>query len=166
MQVDGHRSNSDRHSIREEETTIGPDQPLRGLVVLDLTLARAGPTCARHLSDWGADVIAIQAPGASAEVIASRDGFDYQNLHRGKRAISLDLKSPLGHDAFLRLAKGADVVVENMRPAVKHRLNIAYEDLKAVNPRLVYGSHQRLWPGRPLSARAPASIRSPRASAG
>jgi crotonobetainyl-CoA:carnitine CoA-transferase CaiB-like acyl-CoA transferase len=109
-------------------------------VVLDLTLARAGPTCVRHLGDWGADVIAVQAPGASEEVIASRDGFDYQNLHRGKRAISLDLKSPQGHEAFLRLAAKADVVVENMRPAVKRRLRIAYEDLKRVNPRLVYGS--------------------------
>jgi formyl-CoA transferase len=85
-------------------------------------------------------VISVQAPGASEEVIASRDGFDYQNLHRGKRAISLDLKSARGHEAFLRLAKGADVVVENMRPAVKRRLGIAYDDLKAVNPRIVYGS--------------------------
>jgi crotonobetainyl-CoA:carnitine CoA-transferase CaiB-like acyl-CoA transferase len=114
--------------------------PLTGLVVLDLTLARAGPTCARHLSDWGADVIIVQAPGATAETRASRDGYDYQNLHRGKRAISLDLKSPRGHEAFLRLARTADVVVENMRPAVKHRLGIAYEDLKTINPRLVYGS--------------------------
>ena len=108
--------------------------------MLDLTLARAGPTCVRHLSDWGADVIIIQAPGASDVTRASRDGFDYQNLHRGKRAISLDLKTPSGHEAFLRLARTADVVVENMRPAVKHRLGIAYEDLKVVNPRLVYGS--------------------------
>jgi formyl-CoA transferase len=120
--------------------SIAADQPLAGLVVLDLTLARAGPTCARHLADWGADVISVQVPGASEEVIAGRDGFDYQNLHRGKRAISLDLKSPRGHEAFLKLARGADVVVENMRPDVKHRLRIAYEDLKAVNPRLVYGS--------------------------
>jgi formyl-CoA transferase len=119
---------------------IAADQPLAGLVVLDLTLARAGPTCARHLADWGADVISVQVPGASEEVIAGRDGFDYQNLHRGKRAISLDLKSPRGHEAFLKLARGADVVVENMRPDVKYRLRIAYEDLKAVNPRLVYGS--------------------------
>jgi len=108
--------------------------------VLDLTLARAGPTCARHLADWGADVIIVQPPGASPETIASRDGFDYQNLHRGKRAISLDLKSPAGHEAFLRLAKTADVVVENMRPGVKRRLGIAYDDLKAINPRIVYGS--------------------------
>ena len=94
----------------------------------------------RHLADWGADVIAVQAPGADEAQAASRDNSDYQNLHRGKRAISLDLKSPRGHEAFLRLAATADVVVENMRPTVKHRLRIAYEDLKAVNPRLVYGS--------------------------
>ncbi len=108
--------------------------------MLDLTLARAGPTSARHLSDWGADVIIVQAPSATAETRASRDGYDYQNLHRGKRAISLDLKSPRGHEAFLRLARTSDVVVENMRPAVKHRLGIAYEDLKPINPRLIYGS--------------------------
>jgi formyl-CoA transferase len=120
--------------------TVAAVQPLAGLVVLDLTLARAGPTCARHLSDWGADVISVQAPGASEEVIASRDGFDYQNLHRGKRAISLDLKSPRGHEAFLKLVRRADVVVENMRPDVKRRLRIAYDDLKPINPRLVYGS--------------------------
>ncbi len=116
------------------------EPPLAGLIVLDLTLARAGPTCVRHLADWGADVIAVQAPGGAEEQAAARDGSDYQNLHRGKRAISLDLKSPRGREVFLRLARSADVVVENMRPAVKHRLGIAYEDLKAVNPRLVYGS--------------------------
>ena len=81
----------------------------------------------RHLGDWGAHVIAVQAPGASEEVVASRDGFDYQNLHRGKRAISLDLKSPRGHEAFLRLAAKADVVVENMRPAVKRGLSVKVE---------------------------------------
>jgi crotonobetainyl-CoA:carnitine CoA-transferase CaiB-like acyl-CoA transferase len=117
-----------------------PHQPLHGVTVLDLTLARAGPTCARHLADWGADVIAVQQPGASDEVRAIRDGYDYQNLHRGKRAISLDLKAPRGREAFLRLAKTADVVVENMRPRVKHRLRIAYEDLRPMNPRLVYAS--------------------------
>ncbi len=116
------------------------DQPLSGIAVLDLTLARAGPTCVRHLSDWGADVITIHAPGVSDEAAATRDGSDYQNLHRGKRLISLDLKSPRGHAVFLRLAAAADVVVENMRPGVKNRLGIAYEDLKGVNPRIVYGS--------------------------
>ncbi|HEY2708064.1 MAG TPA: CaiB/BaiF CoA-transferase family protein [Caulobacteraceae bacterium] len=113
--------------------------PLAGIRVLDLTLARAGPTCVRHLSDWGADVICVQAPGGGRDVI-SNDGFDFQNLHRNKRFISLDLKSAKGHAAFLKLVEGADVVVENMRAPVKHRLNVAYEDLKPINPRLVYGS--------------------------
>jgi formyl-CoA transferase len=120
--------------------TIDSDQPLAGLVVLDLTLARAGPTCVRHLADWGADVIAVQAPKAAEAQAGFRDGSDYQNLHRGKRMISLDLKSDKGLAVFLQLVRGADVVVENMRPNVKHRLKIAYDDLKAVNPRIVMGS--------------------------
>ena len=123
-------------------------------MVLDLTLARAGPTCIRHLSDWGADAITIHAPGAGEDVIASRDGSDYQNLHRGKRAISLDLKDPRGHAVFLRLVGSADVVVENMRPRVKHRLRIAYDDLKAVNPRLVYGSISGFGQDGPYGERA------------
>jgi formyl-CoA transferase len=115
--------------------------PLDGLVVLDLTLARAGPTCARHLADWGADVILIQPPDDGGdEVIGRRENFDYQNLHRNKRAMTLNLKTPEGHAAFLRMVAKADVVIENMRVAVKHRLRIAYDDLIAVNPRLVYGS--------------------------
>ncbi|MFI4936142.1 MAG: CaiB/BaiF CoA transferase family protein [Caulobacterales bacterium] len=113
--------------------------PLTGIRVLDLTLARAGPTCVRHLADWGADVVSISAP-VEREALLARDGFDFQNLHRNKRFISLDLKSPDGYAVFLKLVAGADVVVENMRPPVKRRLKVAYEDLKAVNPRLVYGS--------------------------
>ena len=115
--------------------------PLAGLTVLDLTLARAGPTCVRHLADWGADIIRIQPPETGGEdLIGKRDGADYQNLHRNKRVICLDLKSPEGHEAFMKLAGRADVIVENMRTPVKHRLKIAYEDVKAINPRLVYGS--------------------------
>ncbi|MGH7018021.1 MAG: CoA transferase, partial [Caulobacteraceae bacterium] len=113
--------------------------PLAGLRVVDLTLARAGPTCVRHLADWGAEVIAVQPPNGGRELL-SRDGSDFQNLHRNKRFVSLDLKSEKGRAAFLRLIEGADVVVENMRPGVKRRLKIAFDDLKAVNPRLVYGS--------------------------
>ncbi|ARN23954.1 formyl-CoA transferase [Piscinibacter gummiphilus] len=115
--------------------------PLAGLIVIDLTLARAGPTCVRHLADWGANVIRVQAPDdGSEEVIGRRDGSDYQNLHRNKRVVTLDLKSPEGHAAFLALAREADVVVENMRVKVKHRLKVSYEDVRAVNPRIVYGS--------------------------
>jgi formyl-CoA transferase len=115
--------------------------PLARITVLDLTLARAGPTCVRHLADWGANVIRIEPPVGEGEgVTGDRDGFDFQNLHRNKRCINLDLKSPEGHAAFMKLAAKADVVVENMRSAVKHRLHVAYDDVKAVNPRIVYGS--------------------------
>jgi len=127
--------------------------PLAGLRVLDLTLARAGPTCVRHLADWGADVIAVLPPGEGRDVLA-RDGFDFQNLHRNKRFISLDLKSPQGHAAFLKLAERADVLVENMRAPVKHRLKIAYEDLKPINPRLVYGSISGFGQDGPYAGRA------------
>jgi formyl-CoA transferase len=115
--------------------------PLSSLTVLDLTLARAGPTCVRHLADWGAKVIRIEPPASAGEDIGgAREGFDFQNLHRNKRTINLDLKSPEGHAAFMKLAATADVVVENMRASVKHRLHVAYDDVKAVNPRIVYGS--------------------------
>jgi crotonobetainyl-CoA:carnitine CoA-transferase CaiB-like acyl-CoA transferase len=130
------------------------DKPLAGLTVLDLTLARAGPTCVRHLADWGADVIAVQPPTPGEDLIGSRDGFDYQNLHRNKRIISLNLKSEEGHAAFLRLVRKADVVVENMRPEVKHRLKVAYQDLKPINPRLVYGSISGFGQDGPYGKRA------------
>jgi formyl-CoA transferase len=129
--------------------------PLSRLTVLDLTLARAGPTCVRHLADWGADIIRIEPPPTGEEDISGdRDGFDFQNLHRNKRAITLDLKSPEGHDAFMRLAASADVIVENMRAAVKHRLGIAYDEVQAVNPRIVYGSISGFGQDGPYGARA------------
>ena len=129
------------------------DLPLKGVRVLDLTLARAGPTCVRHLADWGADVIAVGPPDGGRDLIA-RDGFDFQNLHRNKRFVSLDLKSDAGHAAFLKLVASADVLVENMRAPVKHRLKIAYEDLKPVNPRLVYGSISGFGQDGPYAHRA------------
>ena len=129
--------------------------PLSGLLVLDLTLARAGPTCARHLADWGADVIRIQPPDdGSEEVIGRRDGPDYQNLHRNKRVIALDLKKPSGYEAFIKLVQRADVLIENMRAPVKHRLKIAYEDLEPINPRLVYGSISGFGQTGPYASRA------------
>ncbi len=137
-----------------EPKSSAAEKPLAGIIVLDLTLARAGPTCVRHLADWGADVIQVQQPSAGEDLIGSRDGFDYQNLHRNKRAISLNLKSPQGHAAFLRLAAKVDVVVENMRSQVKHRLKVAYDDLKAVNPRLIYGSISGFGQDGPYGKRA------------
>jgi len=130
--------------------------PLARLVVLDLTLARAGPTCVRHLADWGADVIRIEPPNiATAEDLAGdRDGPDFQNLHRNKRMVRLNLKSPEGLAAFMRLVATADVMVENMRASVKHRLGIAWDDVHAVNPRLVYGSISGFGQDGPYGARA------------
>jgi crotonobetainyl-CoA:carnitine CoA-transferase CaiB-like acyl-CoA transferase len=128
--------------------------PLTGLVVLDLTVARAGPTCVRHLADWGADVIRVEAPNLPDDLIGGRHGSDFQNLHRNKRTISLDLKSPEGHAAFMRLVQRADVLVENMRVAVKHRLGIDYDAVSAVNPRLVYGSISGFGQTGPYAARA------------
>ena len=116
--------------------------PLAKVKVLDLTLHRAGPTCARQLADWGADVIKIETPGgAKGDAIgASRNGADYQNLHRNKRAMTLNLKSDEGRAIFLKLAETADVVIENYRSDVKHRLGIDYDTVSKINPRIIYGS--------------------------
>jgi len=111
--------------------------------VLDLTRVRAGPTCVRQLGDWGANVIKIEPPEhleASEPPGGPRDGPDFQNLHRNKRSLTLDLKSKEGVAVLRRLAARADVVVENFRPDVKTRLGIDYAALSAVNPRLVYAS--------------------------
>lgn len=127
--------------------------PLAGLRVLDLTLARAGPTCVRHLADWGADVIRVEPPGAADGLGGARDGFDQINLHRNKRGLCIDLKNPAGHAAFLKLAATADILVENMRMQVKHRLKIAYDDLKGINPRLIYASISGFGQTGPYSTR-------------
>src|SRR3954451_4770085 len=119
-----------------------PTLPLDGLLVLDLTAHRAGPTAVRQLADWGADVIKIEPPGeAKGDVLGgNRHGFDFQNLHRNKRGMTLNLKTPEAHAIFMRMAKNADVVVENYRSDVKYRLKVDYETIAAVNPRIVYGS--------------------------
>ncbi len=116
--------------------------PLEHLTVLDLTLHRAGPTCARQLADWGAKVIKIEIPGGpkGEATGANRLSPDYQNLHRNKLNMTLNLKSEEGRAIFLDLCKSADVVIENYRSDVKHRLRIDYEAVAAVNPRIVYGS--------------------------
>jgi len=111
--------------------------------VIDLTLARAGPSCVRTLADWGADVIRVEPPpeeGEAGELVGRRDGSDFQNLHRNKRAITLNLKTDEGRGILMRLAEQADVVVENMRPGVTRRLGVDYESVHKRNPRIVYGS--------------------------
>ncbi|HEY9280011.1 MAG TPA: CaiB/BaiF CoA-transferase family protein [Eoetvoesiella sp.] len=117
--------------------------PLASYRVLDLTRVRAGPTAVRQLADWGADVIKIEQPvdvERETEMGGIRLGPDYQNLHRNKRSVTLDLKTRAGLDVLLRLVDEADVLVENFRPDVKHRLGIDYETLRARNPRLIYAS--------------------------
>jgi formyl-CoA transferase len=114
---------------------------LARFTVLDLTRVRSGPTCVRELADWGANVIKIESPpGVEATLGGPREGGDFQNLHRNKRSMTLNLKAPEGLAAFRRMVKKADVVVENFRPGVKKRLKIDYRTLARVNPRLVYAS--------------------------
>ncbi len=114
--------------------------PLSRFKVIDLTRARAGPTAVRQLADWGADVLKVETPDDAATEVGSRHGFDFQNLHRNKRSLTLDLKDPEGREILKKLVATADVIVENYRPDVKHRLGIDYETLRAINPRLVYAS--------------------------
>ena len=114
---------------------------LARFTVLDLTRVRAGPTCVRQLADWGANVVKIEAPPGPEEPMGGpRDASDFQNLHRNKRSMTLDLKAPKGRAAFKRMVKKADVLVENFRPNVKKRLGIDYATLRKINPRLVYAS--------------------------
>jgi formyl-CoA transferase len=115
--------------------------PLARFTVLDLTRARSGPTAVRQLSDWGANVIKIEEPTSRESPMDDRrHGPDFQNLHRNKRSITLNLKTPEGVAIFKHMAKSADVIVENYRPGVKHRLGIDYETIRKINPRIVYAS--------------------------
>jgi formyl-CoA transferase len=118
-------------------------QALSRFTVLDLTRVRAGPTCVRQLADWGANVIKIDAlmeDAGSEQLGGPRQGSDFQNLHRNKRAIALNLKKPEGLAVFQRMVEKADVIVENFRPDVKGKLGIDYENVRQINPRIVYGS--------------------------
>jgi crotonobetainyl-CoA:carnitine CoA-transferase CaiB-like acyl-CoA transferase len=118
-------------------------QALSRFTVLDLTRVRSGPTCVRQLADWGANVVKIDAlleDAGGEQLGGARSGADFQNLHRNKRAMTLNLKDPRGLDTFKRLVKQADVVVENFRPDVKAKLGIDYESMRQINPKIVYGS--------------------------
>jgi len=117
-------------------------KPLARLTVLDLTRVRSGPAAVRQFADWGANVIKIEEPSATDDDKpgGSAQFADYQNTHRNKKSISLNLKHPKGKALFLELVKQADVIVENYRPSVKFKLGIDYDSLRQVNPRLVYAS--------------------------
>jgi crotonobetainyl-CoA:carnitine CoA-transferase CaiB-like acyl-CoA transferase len=116
---------------------------LSRFTVLDLSRVRSGPTCVRQLADWGANVIKIETPAhldTGEPLGGPREGSDFMNLHRNKRSMTLNLKSPEGVAALKKMVKKADVVVENFRPDVKARLGIDYKTLRKINPRLVYAS--------------------------
>ena len=129
--------------------------PLSKIKVLDLTRVRAGPTCVRQLADWGADVIKIEVPSDGKEAPGgARHGFDFQNLHRNKRSLTLNLKSASAKEIFHKLVELADVVVENYRPDVKNRLGADYETLAGINPRIILGSISGFGQDGPYANRA------------
>jgi len=122
---------------------IAASPALAHLRILDLTRVRAGPSCVRQFADFGADVIKIESPpgvDANENMGGARTGSDFQNLQRNKRSLTLNLKLPQAKEVFARLAKTADVVVENYRPDVKYRLGIDYESLAKINPRIILAS--------------------------
>ena len=130
---------------------------LSRFTVLDLTQVRAGPTAVRQLADWGADVIKVEPPPHLVPEDGpggARHESDFQNLHRNKRSLTLDLKAPEGRSALLRLVERADVLVENWRPGVKARLGLDYATLRAVNPGLVYASISGFGQDGPYADRA------------
>jgi formyl-CoA transferase len=123
---------------------IPASKALEDITVIDLTRVRAGPTCVRQLADWGADVIKVEMPEEPADAgqadVSGRHEADFQNLHRNKRSMTLNLKAPEGLAILRKLIARADIVVENYRPDVKRRLGIDYDSLSAINERLIYAS--------------------------
>ena len=118
-------------------------EALQGLKLIDLTRVRSGPSAVRQFADWGTDVIKVETPDSiegSGDLGGRREGSDFQNLHRNKRSITLNLKSKDGVKILKELIKNSDILVENFRPNVKNRLGINYEILKKINPRLIYAS--------------------------
>ena len=124
-----------------------PSRPgaLSRFTVLDASRVRAGPTAVRLFADMGARVIKLEIPAGAPggdDMIGGRDHnrADYENLHRNKESLTLNMKTPEGVAILRELVKKADVFIENYRPDVKHRLGIGPDDLRAINPRLVYAS--------------------------
>ena len=113
---------------------------LNNICVLDLSRVRSGPTCVRQLCDWGARVIKIEPPEDTSEMGGPRNGPDFQNLHRGKESLTLNLKSKEGKKIFEKLLLTADVVVENFRPEIKYKLGLDYNTLSTLNPAIILTS--------------------------
>jgi formyl-CoA transferase len=131
---------------KKTETTA-EGTALGGIRVLDLSQVMSGPFCTMILADLGADVIKIENPDHGDQTrkswgysVIGEDSRAFLSLNRNKRSVTLDLKSDEGRRTFLELAATADVVLENFRPGVAKRLGVAYEDVRAVNPRIIYAS--------------------------
>jgi crotonobetainyl-CoA:carnitine CoA-transferase CaiB-like acyl-CoA transferase len=118
-------------------------EALKRFTVLDISRVRSGPTAVRFLADWGANVIRVEIPEGTEEgepLAGPNTGSDLQNLHRNKRGITLNMRTPEGLEILKKIVEQADVVVENFRPGVKHKLGVDYEALAKINPRIVYAS--------------------------
>ncbi|RDJ21943.1 CoA transferase [Bosea caraganae] len=134
-----------------------PSTALSKLRVLDLSRVRAGPTCARIFADFGADVIKVESPPGfdpNENMSGARHGYDMQNLHRNKRSLTVNLKTPQGQAILRKLIEGADLLVENFRPDVKDRLGLDFETLHKLNPRLILVSISGFGQSGPYRTRA------------
>jgi formyl-CoA transferase/CoA:oxalate CoA-transferase len=139
------------------------EPPLKGIRVLDMSRVLAGPFCTQTMSDLGAEVIKVEIPGRGDDTRGYPPFINgvssyFMSLNRGKRSVTLNLKTEEAREAFRRIAEKCDVVLENYRPGVTARLGVDYETLKEINPRLIYCSISSfgqtgpyaLWPGYDL----------------
>lgn len=132
---------------------------LDGVRVLDLSRVLAGPYCGMALADMGAEVIKIELPGRGDDArhnapIVNGESAYYMNLNRNKKGITLNLKSEEGKKIFKELVAISDIVIENYRPGVMDRLGLGYEELKKINPAIVYGAVSGFGHYGPYSKRA------------
>ncbi|MBN8868667.1 MAG: CoA transferase [Solirubrobacterales bacterium] len=132
--------------------------PLDGIKVVDFTRLFAGPLCTMTLADMGAEVVKVEGPGGDdarnfGPPFLGGEGMNFMALNRGKRSVVLDLKASEGREAAQKLVADADVVVENFRPGVAERLGIGFDDLRAINPGLVYCSISGFGPAEELGRR-------------
>ncbi len=133
--------------------------PLDGVRIIDLTSVILGPYATQILADYGADVIKVEPPeGDNTRYVAAHRnpgmGANFLHLNRNKRSIVLNLKKPEGHAALLRLAKTADVLAYNVRPAAMARLKLSYDDVCKVNPRIIYAGSTGFRQSGPYAAKA------------
>ncbi len=132
--------------------TETPSLPYTGLRVVEFTHMVMGPTCGMVLADLGAEVIKVEPIGhgrngdATRQLLGSGAGF-FPMFNRNKKSLALDLQTPEGKEAALRLIATADVVSENFKPGTMQKLGLDYDSLKALNPRLIYVSHKGFLPG-------------------